>query len=152
MHKAPEKIDKLVRELITALGYELVEIEMVNKGSANLILRVYIDHEKGITLNDCSIVSNQLSGVLDVADVIAHRYELEISSPGLNRPLVEMPHFQRFQGHKARIALKNQIQGQRKFNGILAGIDGNEVLMQEGETLHRFPLHQIETARLIPSY
>lgn len=152
MRKAPEKIDKLVRDLITALGYDLVGIEMLNQGSFNVTLRVYIDKEGGITLNDCSIVSDQLSSVLDVADLIAHKYDLEISSPGLDRPLFDLAHFEHFKGHKARIFLTKIVQGQRKFNGILTGTDGTEVLLQEGDILHRIPLHQIETARLVPIY
>lgn len=85
MLKAPENIYMLVRKPLEALGYELVGVEMFHKHNSDMVLRVYIDNSTGITLNDCEIVSHQLSGILDVQNVTARRYVLEVSSPGLDQ-------------------------------------------------------------------
>lgn len=152
MRKAPEGLQGLIRRPVEALGYELVGIEMFSKGRFGAVLRVYIDHQDGIDLDDCSTVSHQLSGILDVADLITSRYDLEVSSPGLDRPLFELAHFERFKGHKVRVVLATLVQGRRKFNGILAGADGDDVLVEEGEVIYRVPFEQVETARLAPDF
>jgi ribosome maturation factor RimP len=152
MLRAPENVRMLVRKPVEALGYELVGIEMSQRGSSSMVLRVYIDHEAGITLDDCSTVSHQLSGILDVADLIAGRYDLEVSSPGLDRPLFELGHFERFKGHRVRVVLAIPVHGRRKLHGILSNIDGEEVLVREGDVVHRIPFGQIETARLVPDF
>jgi ribosome maturation factor RimP len=150
MRKAPEGLQDLIRQPVEAMGYELVGVELVGKGHSGRVLRVYIDHEEGIDLDDCSAVSHQLSGVLDVKDPIADHYDLEVSSPGLDRPLFELAHFERFKGRKAHLKLTAPLQGRRKLDGILAGTDGDTLLMQEGEVIHRIPFGQIDTARLVP--
>jgi ribosome maturation factor RimP len=152
MRKAPEGIQSLVGRAVESLGYELVGVELFRKGHFGSVLRVYIDREGGINLDDCGAVSHQLSGVLDVEDPISEHYDLEVSSPGLDRPLFELAHFERFKGRKARLRLTPPLQGRRKLEGILAGTDGDAVLMEEGEILHRVPLGQIDAARLVPDF
>lgn len=154
MRKAPAELDKLIHTSVAAIGYELVGVEMLGQGGPNITLRVYIDHTQGITVDDCSKVSHQLSGILDVADLIPGRYDLEISSPGLDRPLFKMEHFERFTGHKVRILLLKSlsIQGKRKFSGTLAGVDSNQVLMMDDDNIYRIPFEQIEIARLVPNF
>jgi len=152
MRKAPEELLTLLRRSVEAMGYELVGAELFRKGKSGLTLRLYIDHDDGINLDDCSAVSHQVSGVLDVEDPITEQYDLEVSSPGLDRPLFEPEHFDRFNGERARLKLIAPLNGRRKLEGVLAGIEGDEVLLQdEGET-HRVPLAQIDTARLIPGF
>ena len=97
MRHAPGNIQAIVEPVVTSLGYELVGVEFLMQGHSGL-LRVYIDDEDGIQVNDCQRVSHQLSGVLDVEDVIKGKYQLEVSSPGLDRPLFTAEHFERFQG------------------------------------------------------
>jgi len=151
MRQAPEELQRLIRRPVEAMGYELVGVELFRRGSG-LLLRIYIDSENGIVLDDCSAVSHQLSGVLDVEDPIAENYDLEVSSPGLDRPLFEPAHFDRFKGHKARLKLTTPVGGRRKLQGILVGIDGECVLVDEAGEQYRVPLQQIDTARLVPEF
>lgn len=149
MRHAPANVEAIVEPVVTSLGYELVGTEFLTQGRSGL-LRVYIDTEDGITLDDCQRVSHQLSGVLDVEDVIKSQYQLEVSSPGLDRPLFKMEHFERFTGHKAKLKLRVPIDGQRKFRGTLHGVkDGNVILeIENGEIA--LPLSAIDKANLIP--
>jgi ribosome maturation factor RimP len=151
---APGNIQAIVEPVVTSLGYELVGIEYLMQGRSGL-LRVYIDTEDGIMLEDCQRVSHQLSGVLDVEDVIKGKYQLEVSSPGLDRPLFTEEHFERFQGHKARLKLTVPLEGQRKFKGTLRGVKNDQVVLEisskevDNEEI-LLPLSAIDKANLIP--
>jgi ribosome maturation factor RimP len=145
----------LVRSVVEPMGYELVGVEYFQRGKGGAVLRVYIDQlegdgAKGITLDDCGAVSHQLSGVLDVEDPIAGNYDLEVSSPGLDRPLFEAEHFERFCGHKARLELTAMLQGRRKLLGSLAGLSGEKVLLDVDGEIWEIPLAAIGSARLVP--
>jgi ribosome maturation factor RimP len=147
--RAQERLVSLIDPVVAGLGYELVGVEY----DARLkVLRVFIDKEAGITLDDCSAVSYQLSGALDVADPIPGRYQLEISSPGLDRPLFSLAHYQRFKGELARLQLSRPIEGRRKFKARLLGVEGEEVLVQEGDAMLRIPYAAIDKARLAPEF
>lgn len=136
--------------MLETLGYELVGIEFQPRRD-NSLLRVYIDSEAGITLDDCQRASHQIGGVLDVEDPIAGRYTLEVSSPGLDRPLIEAAHFVRFAGSQARLHLKDLLDGRRKLLGRLLGMRDGEVVIADGEGREwRVPLERIEKARLVP--
>lgn len=151
MRHAPENIRSVVAPVVDSLGYELVGVEYLMQGRQGL-LRVYIDSEDGITLDDCSRVSHQLSGVLDVEDVIRGQYQLEVSSPGLDRPLFTEEHFARFTGHKAKLKLAVPVEGRRKYQGILRGVEDGQVLLEvEAETLS-LPLSAIDKANLVPEF
>ncbi len=152
MRAVPEKLKELVNGVVQSLGYELVGVELLNRAKSGPLLRVYIDQEKGITLDDCSGVSHQLSGVLDVEDPIPGHYVLEVSSPGLDRPLFAKEHFERFRGHKARLKIRSKIEGRRNFVGQLEGIEGDAVLIRENDEVYRLPLSEIDTARLVPEF
>ncbi len=152
MRSAPENLIRLIRRPVEAMGYELVGVELFRRGKSGLLLRVYIDSEKGINLDDCGAVSHQLSGVLDVEDPIAENYDLEISSPGLDRPLFELTHFERFKGREANLKLAVAVEGRKKLRGVLAGTEEDAVLLESEGELHRVPLAQIDTARLVPEF
>jgi len=152
MRTPPEKLTDLVRGVVESLGYELVGVELFNRSKSGQLLRVYIDQEKGITLDNCSHVSHQLSGVLDVEDPIHGHYDLEVSSPGLDRPLFTKEHFERFRGHKARLKMRSKIEGRRKFVGELSGVEGDSVLIRDDDVVYRLPLYEIDTARLVPEF
>lgn len=134
-----------------SLGYELVGVEYLSQGKKSL-LRVYIDHEDGINLDDCERVSHQISGVLDVEDVIRGQYALEVSSPGLDRPLFTQEHFLRFSGEPAKIHLAAPQDGRRNFHGILRGVENGEVLLDVEGTVIRLRISNIEKANLVPDF
>lgn len=151
MRRIPQNLQDVVEPAIAALGYELVGVEY-HRQPKNSLLRVYIDSEEGITLEDCERASHQLSGVLDVEDTIQGRYTLEISSPGLDRPLFTAQHYERFAGRRVRIRLAVPLQGRRTFTGMLHGVDGADVLIEVDEHETRIALDSIEQARLVPEY
>jgi ribosome maturation factor RimP len=133
------------------MGYECVGVEHVSApGSA--VLRVYIDHADGIGLEDCEAVSHQLSGVLDVEDPIGGQYDLEVSSPGLDRPLFELEHYRRFSGERVRLRLFEKRDGRRRFEGRIIGVEGECVLLeQDGEQI-ALAIGDIDSARLVPEF
>ncbi|MCG6896584.1 MAG: ribosome maturation factor RimP [Thiocapsa sp.] len=152
MESAESRLSRLARGVVEPLGYELVAVELFRKGASRTTLRVYIDQEKGVGLEDCAAVSEQLSAVLDVEDPLPGNYDLEVSSPGLDRPLVNPEHFERFVGSRARIRLSEKLDGRRNLEGILQGCsEGCVHLVAEGR-VWTIPLEQVEMARLVPSY
>ncbi len=146
-----EKLDALIAPVVEGLGYELVGIEYLPQGKHSL-LRIYIDQEEGITLDDCEKVSRQISAVLDVEDPLSGHYNLEISSPGLERPLFVEEHYLRFAGSRVFVRTSFPLDGRRKFEGILKGVDGEDVVVEIGEEIFRLPLVQIDKAHLVPEF
>ena len=150
--KSSPQITELVRHVVEPMGYELLGCELVSQGRGGHIFRVYIDHEEGITIDDCSDVSHQLSGMLDVEDPISGNYQLEVSSPGLDRPLFEAAHYDRFAGHEITLKTLTPINGRKKFKGVLLGRQEREItVMVDGQEM-RFSLDQIDKARLVPKF
>lgn len=137
----------LLESTLSGLGYELVELEMSNRGK---MLRVFIDSPKGIKIEDCSIVSEHLSRVLAVE--LDYDYDrLEISSPGLDRPLRKEADFKRFVGEKAQIKLRVPQDGQRNFIGILRDAQQGLLQLEVDGVLLSLDLANVEKARLIPN-
>ncbi|MBK1641001.1 ribosome maturation factor RimP [Chromatium okenii] len=151
MLAADSSLTLLAQRVVEPLGFELVGVELFQHG-AGATLRVYIDHAQGITLDDCSAVSHQLSGVLDVEDPLPGHYDLEISSPGLDRPLVFPAHFVRFIDHRVRIRLTEKLEGRRKFDGLLRGYASGIVTLEADDRLWALPLAQIDTARVVADF
>lgn len=150
MPRESAELRKLVEPAITALGYELVGVEF-SQGKTG-VLRIYIDSDEGIGVDDCSAVSHQVSGILEVEDPIRGQYSLEVSSPGLDRPLFQASDFDRFAGHQVTLRLLAPVDGQRKFKGILGGLrDGQVVIEMDKEELV-VALDEIDQARLVPDY
>lgn len=147
--KARDGLVELLDPVVQGMGYELVGVEF---DGHQRTLRVYIDRPEGITLDDCSAVSYQLSGVLDVEDPIPGRYQLEVSSPGMDRPLFTRAHFERFAGEVVRLQLNRPLDGRRRFKARLQGVEGDEILLQDEDKLIRIPYESIEKARLVPAF
>lgn len=134
---------------VEALGFELVEAEL-SGGRHHRTLRVYIDGPEGVTVDDCAAVSRQLSAILDVEDPIIGSYTLEVSSPGLDRPLVTPADFRRFQGAMIKVRLLNALDGRRNFTGRLLETTPESVVMEVDQERFNLPLAAIERARLVP--
>ena len=154
MRQAPAKLQAVIQPSVENLGYELVGIEYLPQGRHSL-LRIYIDSENGITIDDCEKASHQISGLLDVEDVVHGQYYLEVSSPGLDRPLFTEEQFQRFSGQPVKLKLSVPLNGRRKLKGIIRGVsNGNIELEVNDEQLDEkevaVPFSSIDKANLIP--
>ena len=147
--KMPDRLTRLVEPVVVGMGYELVGVEF---DALQHTLRVYIDCEGGVRVDDCSKVSHQLSGLLDVEDPIPGNYHLEISSPGIDRPLFTLGHFERFKGSLARVQLIRPIDGRRRFKARLLGVEGDKIKLLEGEIQFEIPFESIDRARIVPEF
>jgi len=143
-------LQQLLAPSIMALGYELLGIERLPQGRRGILLRLYIDSPEGITLADCEQVSYQVSGILEVEDPIRGAYTLEISSPGLDRPLFTLAHFERFIGHQVTVKLTQPLDARRVFTGKLLQIDGRYLMIEVDGTTYRLLYDQVDKARLVP--
>ena len=151
MARAAENLTNLIEPVVSGLGYELLGVEYIAQGR-NSVLRVYIDSEQGIQLADCERVSRQVSGVLDVEEPLKGQYVLEVSSPGLDRPLFKPDHYARFVGHRLRVRMRRPQDGQRRFQGVLEGIDEEGILLHDADKGQGIKLAfaEIEKANLEP--
>ncbi|HEV8131306.1 MAG TPA: ribosome maturation factor RimP [Acidobacteriota bacterium] len=145
-----ERLGQLLHDAVEEEGYELVHHEFLNAGEHSL-LRIYVDKPGGITLDDCSQVSEKLSVLLDVEDLIPHHYTLEVSSPGLDRPLFKEQDYVRFQGRLARVKTRFAVNGQRNFKGVLHSCENGQVTLLENEKSEpvHIALDNIQKANLI---
>jgi len=145
-----ERVTAIALPLLQELGLELVHVEF-RREAGGWILRLYVDKQGGVTLGDCQRVSEELSDLLDIEDLVDHPYSLEVSSPGLNRPLGREADFLRFVGKRARVITAQAIGGQRRFLGTLKGYEeGRVVLEREDGTMVLIPHSLISQARLAP--
>jgi ribosome maturation factor RimP len=148
-----ERLTDLLEPIVADLGYELVLLEFhASKSSA--MLRLFIDSEEGIDVDDCARVSREVAATLDVEDPIKQAYQLEVSSPGLDRPLVKPEHFRRFRGEEAKIELLAPLAGsnRKRFRGELVDATERDVILKLPEGPVTLPLADIEKARLVPDY
>ena len=147
-HEAVSKIEEIARRVGQSEGIEIVGVELKGGGN-NRLLRIFIDKPEGVTHADCELISQQVGTILDVEDVVPGRYTLEVSSPGVERKLSKPGDYERFQGKKAKIVLRDPIDNQRHWEGTLAGLDQGLVSLDlsAGKTI-RFPLEQVEKANL----
>ncbi|MFV0437579.1 MAG: ribosome maturation factor RimP [Desulfopila sp.] len=142
------KITEFADALLPSMDLELVEVQFRREGHG-WVLRVYIDNEEGITVDHCADVSREISNYLDVEDLIDHPYHLEVSSPGLERPLKTAGDYRRFAGRKAKVKLREPVAGQMVHVGRIAGADeeGVELVLDTNDTVS-LPFALIRKARL----
>lgn len=146
MASIEQKVESLVSNKINELGYNLYDVEYVKEGKDHF-LRIYIDKENGIDLNDCEKVSNELTDILDEADYIKEQYFLEVSSPGIERVLRKDIHLKQNIGNKVEVKLFKPIEKQKQFIGILTNFN-DEIIEIEGEealSINRNNVAQIKT-------
>ncbi|WP_298449250.1 ribosome maturation factor RimP [uncultured Marinobacter sp.] len=147
-----KQLEDILRPVVEGLGYEYWGIEYRSKGYQSM-LRVFIDDaEKGIGIDDCEKVSRQISGVMDVEDPIQTEYTLEVSSPGMDRPLFRPEQYQAFVGHQVQIRLRMAFEGRRKFQGLIKGVEGDEVVIVVDDHEYLLPFDSIEKAQIIPVF
>lgn len=149
--KFEQKLTELLRPSVEQLGKELLGIEFVSAGNHS-VLRLFIDHENGITVDDCAEVSRQVSAVLDVEDPISTEYNLEVSSPGLDRPLFDLTHFEEVIGETINVKLAMPIDGRRKFKGLLEKIENDTLIVVVDGEAYELPHGNIDKANLVPTF
>lgn len=177
-----EILEGLIRPVVTGLGYECWGIALLNQGRHSLLRVYieklsadaqmfeadvaptqsnvdaddepagFSERESGIGIEDCERVSRQLSAVLDVEDPIAGDYTLEVSSPGMDRPLYTLSQYLRFAGNQIALTLRMAFEGRRKFTGLLKGVEGDEVVIQVEQEEFLFPIESIEKANVVPQF
>jgi ribosome maturation factor RimP len=145
-----QKLTAMISAPVEALGFELVGLEFIRARVSTL--RVYIDSEEGITVDNCADVSHQVSAVLDVEDPISVLYNLEISSPGLERPLFNAEHYQRFIGEEVNLMLRMAMQNRRRWQGIIKAVDGEMITVTVDGKDEVFALSNIQKANLVPHF
>lgn len=145
-----DEVKRILEPAIERLGYELIGLEM-KVGGRDGFLRLFIDGPDGIGLDDCETVSRQVSTLLDVEDPIPGHYNLEVSSPGLDRPLTKREHFERFAGEDVKVKLRVPLDGRRNFRGALRAVVEDSIDVEVDGQSHRLPIANIAMARLVPN-
>jgi ribosome maturation factor RimP len=141
----------LVAPVVAALDYELWGVEYLAHGKQSVV-RIYIDSPDGIDVDDCARLSRQISSVFDVEDPIMGEYTLEVSSPGMDRPLFTLAQFGRYIGEQVKIRLRSPFEGRRKFFGLITGIEGDEVVVAVDDHEYLLPFEMIDKANIVPRF
>jgi ribosome maturation factor RimP len=143
-----QRLWEIIEPVVVSEGMELVELEF-QREPRGWVLRLFIDREGGVTLKDCTAISRQVSDLLDVKDPIEQSYQLEVSSPGLDRPIRKPRDFERFLGHRVRVTLSESGERRRVVQGILAGVEGEALRLDQAGGTFEIPLKDVVRARLI---
>jgi len=143
------ELQELLEPSIERLGYELIDLE-ARLGGKSGVVRVFIDRPEGISLEDCEKVSRAVSALLDVEDPLPGQYNLEVSSPGLDRKLTKVAHFQRFAGETVKVEMRFPIEGRKRFRGTLVSSNDENIVVEVDGESHTLPLATIDIARLAP--
>jgi ribosome maturation factor RimP len=149
--KFEQKLTELLRPAVDETGKTLLGIEYISAGN-NSILRLFIDHDNGIDVDDCAEVSRQVGAILDVEDPISSEYSLEVSSPGVDRPLFEIKHFETVIGETVNVKLSIPLNGRRKFKGQLVAINNNNLIIEVDSIDYELPLGNVDKANLVAKF
>lgn len=142
------ELERLLEPLVDELGYELVQVQ-ASRTRRFHVFRVFVDKENGVNISDCAFLSRRVGQILDQDPSLVGAYSLDVSSPGMNRPIWSLDHYRRFQGEKVYILLRDSLDGRRRWTGRIAGVAREEVAIDlEGPGERRFRLDEIEEARL----
>lgn len=146
-----EELRALIEPVVEGLGFDLWGMEYLAHGR-HASVRVYIDSQHGVDVDDCARVSRQISAMLDVEDPIKVQYTLEVSSPGMDRRLFTKEQFAAFEGTSVKVSLKTPYLGRRRYTGVLCGIEDDDIVVRSGDEEFLFPFDQIDRANVVPSY
>lgn len=145
------KLHELVEPVVSALGYSLWGVESATQGRRSVV-RIYIDAEAGISVDDCAKVSRQVAAVFDVEDPVSGEYTLEISSPGMDRPLYTKAQFEAYVGQSVSVRLRAPFEGRRKFSGKLTAVESDDVVVAIDDEEYLLPLEMIDKANVVPQF
>lgn len=143
-----KKMTRLIEPVLDEMGFDLVDVEYLSE-HGRMVLRIYVDKEGGITLDECARVSREVGDLIDIKNFIHHEYVLEVSSPGLNRPLKKEKDFLRAIGKKVKIRMNIPIKGRRRFTGYLTEIEHGNLYLEIDDHLFVLPRQGIEKANLV---
>ena len=147
-----QQLRELLEPVVQSLGCELWGLEFHGAGRRRGLLRVYIDKPEGVVLEDCERVSRQLSSVLDVEDPIQSEYTLEVSSPGMDRPLYTAGQFQQYCGEQVQVKLRLPFNGRKQFSGLLTGVDDEKIKLMVADEEYLFPIETIDKTNVVPRF
>lgn len=145
------RLTEMLQPAVDALGFELLGVEFVRAGSHST-LRIYIDHENGISVDNCADVSRQVSAILDVEDPITNEYSLEVSSPGVDRPLFTIAHYEAILNETVNVRLNVPQDGRRNFKGTLVGIEGDMINVEVDNQVHSLLIDNVAKANLVAKF
>jgi ribosome maturation factor RimP len=145
--KLLQEVRQVIEPILESQGFELVDLEY-QRESQGWVLRIYLDREGGVSLDDCAGVSHEVGAVLEVKDLIPSAYILEVSSPGLTRPLKKPEDFNKFQNQLVKIKLYEPLDGRKNFKGTLMGLEGDRVRVEVEQQVYELPLQRIAKANL----
>lgn len=148
MRRASDKIWNFVLPIVEKLGYEFVGASF-GQAESGLTLRLYIDRDGGITVDDCAAVSGQVGAALDVEDLIPGEYCLEVSSPGVDRPLFATQDFERYTGAQIKVRMSVPQEGRRNYRGELMAVAGNKITVEVDGQAHHLEVDEIDYASLV---
>lgn len=151
MASKEEQLMAMFAPVVVALECELWGVEYMTSGP-NKVLRVYIDKDGGVALEDCEKISRQISALMDVEDPIAGEYSLEVSSPGMDRPLYTLEQFRRYIGELVAVRLRVPFDGRRKFKGKMLGVEDDDVVIVVDNEEYLLPVGSIEKANIVPQF
>lgn len=143
-----DRVFELIEPLLYDLGYELVEVEYLSS-YGRWVLRLYIDKEEGVTIDNCADVSRELGDIIDIKEIIDHEYLLEVSSPGLNRPLRREKDFIKAIGSKIKLKMKQSVNGQKSFTGVLKDYAEQTVFLESSGNIVELPFDSIEKSNIV---
>ncbi|GAA0819813.1 ribosome maturation factor RimP [Colwellia sp. D2M02] len=151
MAKFEQKLTDMLRPAVEETGKSLLGVEFISAGN-NSILRLFIDHENGIDVDDCAEVSRQVSAILDVEDPISSEYNLEVSSPGVDKPLFEKAHFEAVIGETVNVKLSMPLNGRRKFKGPLVAIENDTLIIEVDSIDYEIVISNVDKANLVAKF
>ena len=143
-----QQIQELIEPAIIALGYQLWGVHLISQGKFSTLC-IYIDSPNGILVDDCAAVSHQVSGIMDVEDPIQSRYTLEVSSPGMDRPLFKLEQYPAYVNQFIQVKLRIPFDGRRKFSGVLTAVEGDDIIVQVDNEEYLLPFDAIDKANIV---
>lgn len=151
MASKQSQLETMIEPIVASLEYRLWGLELLSQRRHSL-LRIYIDSDNGITVDDCEKVSRQISSVFDVEDPIKDEYTLEVSSPGMDRPLFRLEQYQAWAGSEVTIRLRAPFEGRRRYRGLLKGVEEQDVVIVADGHEFLLPVESIEKAQVVPKF
>lgn len=143
-------LNELLKPVVESMGFDFWGLEYIQGQQS--ILRIYIDHADGITVDHCAEVSRQVGSVMDVEDPISHDYVLEVSSPGMDRPLFRLEQYQQSVGELLEVRLRMPFDGRRKFKGVLTGIEDTDIVLLVDDHEYLLPVELVDKAHIVPKF